>query len=40
MAIYQILEELKDARKDGDQCEFNGFLKTIWKLWILLKIRA
>lgn len=27
MAIYQILEELKDARKDGDQCEFNGFLE-------------
>lgn len=27
MAIYQILEEIKDIRKDGDQCEFNGYLE-------------
>lgn len=27
MAIYQILEELKDVRKEGDSCDFNGYLE-------------
>ena len=25
MAIYQILEEIKDVRKEGELCDFNGY---------------
>ena len=27
MAIYQILEEIKDVRKEGELCDFNGYLE-------------
>ena len=27
MAIYQVLEEIKDVRKDGELCDFNGYLE-------------